>query len=155
MAARRRRLLRKERTHTSDHIWPAQPHDPARRLQVLTKHDLLPESSSIADSPRVILASARTGYGLDRLRAAIGRELRALQEQAAQVVANTSVRCRDSLDAAAEALERARHVLLLQGGEELVAAELRMALEELGHVVGAVYTDDVLDRIFSRFCIGK
>ena len=40
-------------------------------------------------------------------------------------------------------------------GEELVAAELRRALSELGKVVGAVYTDDILDRIFSRFCIGK
>ena len=36
-----------------------------------------------------------------------------------------------------------------------LAAELRVALEELGKVAGAVYTDDVLDRIFSRFCIGK
>ncbi|HEX7447478.1 MAG TPA: hypothetical protein VF306_08030 [Pirellulales bacterium] len=40
-------------------------------------------------------------------------------------------------------------------GEELVAAELRLALDALGQVVGTVYTDDVLDRIFSRFCIGK
>jgi tRNA modification GTPase len=40
-------------------------------------------------------------------------------------------------------------------GEELVAADVRNALDELGKVVGAVYTDDVLDRIFSRFCIGK
>ena len=39
--------------------------------------------------------------------------------------------------------------------EELVAAELRTALDELGKVVGQIYTDDVLDRIFSRFCIGK
>ncbi len=29
------------------------------------------------------------------------------------------------------------------------------ALEELGHLAGAVYTDDLLDRVFSRFCIGK
>ncbi len=42
-----------------------------------------------------------------------------------------------------------------RAGEELVAAELRAAIDELGHVVGAVYTDDLLDRIFSRFCIGK
>jgi tRNA modification GTPase len=39
--------------------------------------------------------------------------------------------------------------------EGLVASELRLALQELGKVTGAVYTDDVLDRIFSRFCIGK
>jgi tRNA modification GTPase len=32
---------------------------------------------------------------------------------------------------------------------------VRSALDDLGRVVGAVYTDDVLDRIFSRFCIGK
>ena len=38
---------------------------------------------------------------------------------------------------------------------ELVALELRGALDELGEMVGAVYTDDLLDRIFSRFCIGK
>ena len=40
-------------------------------------------------------------------------------------------------------------------GEELVAVELRDALDQLGAVVGAVYTDDILARIFSRFCIGK
>jgi len=40
-------------------------------------------------------------------------------------------------------------------GEEFIAAEIRMALEELGKVVGAIYSDDVLDCIFSRFCVGK
>ena len=40
-------------------------------------------------------------------------------------------------------------------GNELIAVELRTALHELGKVVGAVYTDDLLDRIFSKFCIGK
>jgi len=38
---------------------------------------------------------------------------------------------------------------------ELLALELRLTLEELGAMVGAVYTDDLLDRVFSRFCIGK
>ena len=46
--------------------------------------------------------------------------------------------------------------MLEQGtGEELIAAEIRTTLGALGEVVGAVYTDDILDRIFSRFCIGK
>ena len=39
--------------------------------------------------------------------------------------------------------------------EELLAAEVRATLDHLGQIVGAVYTDDILDRIFSRFCIGK
>jgi tRNA modification GTPase len=40
-------------------------------------------------------------------------------------------------------------------GEEIVAVELREALHGLATIVGAVYTDDILDRLFSRFCIGK
>jgi tRNA modification GTPase len=40
-------------------------------------------------------------------------------------------------------------------GDELVAAEVRVALAALGNVVGHVAADDVLDRIFSQFCIGK
>jgi len=61
----------------------------------------------------------------------------------------------ESLRLAAESLARAVEVARSRGGEELVAAEVRIALNELGQVVGAVYTDDILDRIFSRFCIGK
>ena len=40
-------------------------------------------------------------------------------------------------------------------GEELIAVEVRAAMDEIGQIVGAVYTDDILDQIFSRFCIGK
>ena len=60
----------------------------------------------------------------------------------------------ESLRLAGHSLQRARDVAQT-GQEELVAAEVRVALDELGKVVGAVYTDDLLDRIFSRFCIGK
>ena len=70
------------------------------------------------------------------------------------MVADTAVRCRESLRIAGECIERASHVASA-GQEELAAAELRVALEELGKILGAVYTDDVLDRIFSRFCVGK
>jgi tRNA modification GTPase len=70
-------------------------------------------------------------------------------------VASTAARCRESLRQAAEGLQRALGLARSEKGEELIAAEVRAALEELGRVVGAVYTDDVLDRIFSRFCIGK
>ncbi|MHC4176793.1 MAG: tRNA modification GTPase, partial [Planctomycetota bacterium] len=73
----------------------------------------------------------------------------------AKAVAGTAVRCRESLRLAGESLERARRIVRGGNDEELVAAEVRVALDELGQVVGTVYTDDVLDRIFSRFCIGK
>ncbi len=41
------------------------------------------------------------------------------------------------------------------GGPSRIPLDLRLALDELGKVVGAVVTDDILDRIFQRFCIGK
>ena len=40
-------------------------------------------------------------------------------------------------------------------GQELVAAEIRIAIDALGRVVGTIYTDDILDLVFGRFCIGK
>ena len=71
------------------------------------------------------------------------------------VVASTAARCHQSLDRAGESLQIARDLSQSKSGEEFIAAEIRMALDELGKVVGAVYTDDVLERIFSRFCVGK
>ena len=40
-------------------------------------------------------------------------------------------------------------------GQEIVAAEIRQALDALGQIVGTVYNDDILDLVFGRFCIGK
>jgi tRNA modification GTPase len=95
-----------------------------------------------------------TGRGLVELKEAIVAALDA-NEQESGVIAGTAERCRDSLRLASEALYRSRAAAERGKGEELVAAELRIALDELGRVVGAVYTEDILDRVFSRFCIGK
>jgi tRNA modification GTPase len=70
------------------------------------------------------------------------------------VVTGTAVRCAESLRLATDSLDRARK-MAAAGRDELVAAEIRTALVELGKVVGEVYSDDVLDSIFSRFCVGK
>ena len=72
-----------------------------------------------------------------------------------EVVVGTAVRCGESLRLAAASLDHARDAVREGLGEELIAVEVRVALSELGKVAGTVYTDDVLDRIFSRFCIGK
>jgi tRNA modification GTPase len=54
-----------------------------------------------------------------------------------------------------EHLRRAHAIVLDEDPPEILALELRETLEQLGEMVGAVYTEDLLDRIFSRFCIGK
>ena len=64
-------------------------------------------------------------------------------------------RCRHHVDACLDHLRKAHSAVLFDDPPEVLALELRAALEQLGSIVGAVYTDDLLDRIFSRFCIGK
>ena len=101
-----------------------------------------------------VVTSAVTGTGLDELRSAIAGALRnRLAED--NLPAGTGARCRGSFLLAESSLRRASESLLSAAGDELVAFDLRSAVDELGKVVGAVVTDDVLDRIFSRFCIGK
>jgi tRNA modification GTPase len=124
------------------------------RLIVWTKCDL---PAAVEEGNRTDLevhpTSSRTCQGIAELRGAIARALQAAPAETG--VAGTAERCRDGLRLAAESLVRASDAARTNLGEELVAAEVRTALDALGQVVGAVYTDDVLDRVFSRFCIGK
>lgn len=117
-----------------------------RPLKIATKADLGP------CPPDWLAVSAQKGTGLDELRARLREEAKVL---AASPLASSLGRCRHHVTACLEHLRHAHSVVLQQEPPELLALQLRLALDELGAVVGAVYTDDLLDRIFSRFCIGK
>ncbi len=122
------------------------------RLLVLTKSD----QTKATDLARPALeTSARTGRGLEDLREAILRHCEAAEPEETAAVASTATRCRESLRRARTALQQAAAELNDGLGDELVAASLHAALDELGQVAGTVYTEDLLERIFSRFCIGK
>jgi tRNA modification GTPase len=133
------------------------------RIVLLTKCDLNTDGPALQlDRLEPVRTSAQSGEGLEEVKVRLTRQLgvdfRASRPTAAQtvpVVEATAARCRDSLIAAGEAVDRALHIAQQAAGDELVAAEVRCALDELGKVGGAVYTDDILDRVFSRFCIGK
>jgi tRNA modification GTPase len=125
---------------------------PTPQLVVLTKIDL---SSAIPPPVSGIRTSSRTGEGLDTLRQAIAQRLESLPGRETIAVSATAARCRESLRLTGQCLQRSLESLRQHYGEELIAADIRSALEELGKIVGAVYTDDILDRIFGRFCIGK
>jgi tRNA modification GTPase len=125
--------------------------DPPRRMLVLTKCDL-PRQTDCTHT--AVETSSKTGFGTADFREELRRQLLSLQKHGGDAVAGTAVRCADSLRLAGQSLQNARQVALT-GQDELAAADIRAALVELGKVVGEVYTDDVLDRIFSRFCVGK
>lgn len=120
------------------------------KVVVVNKCDLV---SSQHDYMPAISVSAVSGKGLAELKHAIAQQLAGLELTGA--VTGTAERCRDSLRLAKESLNRARVLVANAAGDELTAAEVRTAITELGKVVGAIYTEDLLDRIFSRFCIGK
>lgn len=121
-------------------------------IQVRTKADLADWRDGVADA---VTTSVQTGEGLKELENRIREAVVEVRMGDGDVVVGTAVRCRESLRGAAESLERAEALAINEEGEELVAAEIRVSLDQVGHVVGAVCTDDLLDRIFSRFCIGK
>ncbi|CAK9112633.1 tRNA modification GTPase MnmE [Durusdinium trenchii] len=119
-------------------------------LTVQTKCDCF------AGGPRddEIAVSGITGAGLERLRREIVLALKN-DGRPGELLGATAARCRHALTQASDAAGRAHELAELGGGDELIAVELREVLDALGEVVGAVYTDDILDRIFTRFCIGK
>ncbi len=122
-----------------------------RRIDVLTKCDV-PAQFDLNNV--VVRTSSATGDGVEKLRDELRRKLMAARGGDSEVVADTALRCRESLASVGRCLARARREACSER-DELAAAEIRAALEELGRIIGVVYTDDVLDRIFSRFCIGK
>lgn len=97
-----------------------------------------------AAEPDVLRISAKTGEGLDALKAEIVRALENRPDDRAD-------------DPSLATLLDARTILAETRRDDLVlfANDLRCVTERLGELVGATYSDDLLDRLFSRFCVGK
>lgn len=136
----------------------------APRIAVRTKADLTPEG--LAWSPgaelratvaSAVAVSAATGAGLDALRAAVTAAVRAAHpEPAEESPIVTRARhaaalhaAREELEAFREAWERAE----LPG--PVAATHLRAAVHALDDLIGAVDVEDVLERVFRTFCVGK
>ena len=124
--------------------------DSPREIRVCSKCDL--GAMSPSGARRV---SARTGEGLDALRGDIANRLAKLAARRDEETgADVTTRQRACLLDAQGALARARSALDLPD-LVLAANELRAAAEAIGRVLGKVYSDDLLDALFSRFCVGK
>ncbi|MFO1125586.1 MAG: tRNA uridine-5-carboxymethylaminomethyl(34) synthesis GTPase MnmE [Methylocystis sp.] len=123
----------------------APPPGDIETINVATKIDLKPAPEG------AIGICALSGQGLEALAAAIEDRARARLGDGAEALIVRD-RHRQALEVAAASLEAVIHG---GGGLEFQAEELRRAARALGGIVGAVDVEEVLNAVFSRFCIGK
>lgn len=132
-------------------------------LFVVNKIDLVgsasiqPLSDALQSRTRckVLPISARTGEGLDALKHVIRAQFGKPSFEPRDGIVVTHVRHRMALERAEASLQESL-VSIERGIEpEFVAVDLRGAADALGEIVGAITSDEVLDHIFSEFCIGK
>jgi tRNA modification GTPase len=108
-----------------------------------------------AEYPEAYPVSALTGEGVGELRRAIVETLapRGRLEQEGGFI--TSLRHEQLLKESREALEQARKATELGIPHEMLLLDLYAALRPIDAITGATTADDILNRIFSTFCIGK
>lgn len=100
--------------------------------------------------------SARTGEGMQELEQAIIKKARGLIAQNSQSeIIITNQRHRDCLLKSCEYLVNAREQIIAGGGNELISFEIRAAMDSVAAIVGKTANVDILNNIFTKFCIGK
>lgn len=135
-----------------------------KNIVVINKSDLAHNAEVERLQPyseNILRISAKTGEGLELLKEKIldlslkkGPEAATASHESAGAIV-TNLRHKTAIDNAANALDNAASALRVPLPLEIVAVEMRDALDRLGEIVGAVTTEDILNRIFSEFCIGK
>ncbi|MDR2947400.1 MAG: tRNA uridine-5-carboxymethylaminomethyl(34) synthesis GTPase MnmE [Candidatus Adiutrix sp.] len=146
-----------------DDVGTGQKLPPPRTLRVWNKADLSPppeEEGRARPAPAgpepmpAIAVSARTGQGLDDLKAAILR-LATGQESPKPPEVSPNLRHQAILSRTAQALNASLAAARAGQPPDICAYELRTALDTLGAICGRTAPDDILNEIFSRFCLGK
>jgi len=130
-----------------------------RKLLVVNKNDL-PQHSEVAEELKraradaeQVSVSAATGDGIQTLKVKL-REM-VLDNQSEPSIVITNLRHKAALARSNQALGQALMSLSEKQAAELIAMDLNEAVAALEEVVGTIHTEDILERIFSEFCIGK
>lgn len=149
--------------HVLDHSAPLTPADEKhlaqfagrKRLLVRNKTDLPAQLQLPPGCEPGIAVCCLSGQGLEALKDAIKEAVWAGEIQAGMLEVMINSRHQDALQRAREALLRTLAALRQNLTLELVALDLRIAVNAVGEIVGKTATEDLLDSIFSQFCIGK
>ncbi len=132
----------------------------SKAILILNKVDLPVVTSATVllthcPKKRIVETAIPDGKGLDKLKAAVCEELLGGEFVIGESPIVTNARHQEALRGANEALNYVIESLENGMPPELVAVDLRMSLDGLGDIVGKTTTEDILDRIFAQFCVGK
>jgi tRNA modification GTPase len=103
----------------------------------------------------VIKTSVHTGEGLDTLKKTLVSEILESNVDVSASDIVFTMRQKVVVGKTFEIIEQVSDSLTEDIGHELIAIDLRRALDTIGEVTGEVVTDDILDIVFSTFCVGK
>ncbi len=130
-------------------------------LLLLNKMDLVSDPSRAEtmlvldrEIPTIPL-SAKTGQGLEKLKNCLVTVWEKRLKGAEQALLVTNIRHYNALHKAADALELVKAGIASGTPTDLVSQDLRVSLYHLGSILGTITDDEILGRIFERFCIGK
>jgi tRNA modification GTPase len=126
-----------------------------KRIIVRNKSDLPRRLELPVNSMPAVEVSCTTGAGLESLKDAIKNLVWSGEIRADMLQVMINSRHQDALRRAREATQNTIDVLSRGEGLEIAAMELRIATNAIGEVVGQTTTEDLLDSIFSTFCLGK
>ena len=143
-------------TQMNDDMQGYLPSDEQVVYKVVTKIDLQ-ENNDYAfnnNADGVIYLSAKTGVGVDELRKVLQSRFDAQTAYRGDVVVS-SQRHYEALRESAESLQAALNALRNGLPTDLLSEDIRQVLYHLGTITGEITSEDVLQNIFSRFCIGK
>ncbi len=124
-------------------------------IAVLNKADLPVVIGRFDDPMTRVSLSCRTGIGLAELRQAIFEKVMRGTTSSREHSWAVNQRHQTALEQAKLSLAKAREAVDSGLSPEFIAVDLREALDSLGLIIGATHTEDILERIFSDFCIGK
>ncbi len=123
-------------------------------ILVLNKTDLGDAENAVAWPLTCLSISCKTGAGVDALKAAMIEQVFKKSTPAQEAFIDKD-RQWASLINAQEHLDQALLSLQKKLSAEFIAVDLRMALDAIGQITGEVTSEDILNNIFAKFCIGK
>lgn len=131
-----------------------------KTIILLNKSDLSQKNEKMINymskiNKTIIEASMRTKKGIDELYSTIVKMFQMNEIDIGKETVITNIRHKNQIHKAVESINRAIEIVESQMPIDIIAVEMKQALEDLGSITGDNVSEDIINEIFSKFCLGK